>query len=107
MQTLSATKKTKTALLGTALLLISLTACQGAPKFPVKYVFETDTDNGVCGKYEIVDAAALKFKWIEDMPLTSCNGVMGFATEDVSPVMVWVRKMIKRAQEKCSNLFSK
>lgn len=82
------------------LLLICSTALLScSKKFPVQYIYEADVSSGVCGKYKITDPEKLKFEWVEDLPLSACNGMFGFATRDVSKVINWSRDRIK---ERCN-----
>lgn len=89
-------------MLKTCLTVISIfifASCSKLGKFPAKYIYEADTDNGVCGQYEIIDPKELKVKHVQDLPLKDCNGVFGFSTEDTPKVINYVRTAIKTCEE--------
>lgn len=83
-----------------AIAAISL-GCAQVPKFPVKYIWETDVRNGVCGQYEIIDPKRLQVKHIKDWDLTKCDGVFGFSTEDTPKVLDWCSDLIVLAEKNC------
>jgi len=86
----------------TALSLSLLVSCGGKlPKFPAEYIYEVDLTNKACGKYKIVNAETLQFEFIEDMPLSACNGVFGFSSDNIAPVLDWSRKAIEEAKKSC------
>lgn len=83
------------------IFLIALALGSCAQKFPAQFIYEVDLDNQVCGRYKVVDSERLTFEHDSDLPLSSCNGVFGFSSRDISPVLNWTRDAIKQAKEKC------
>lgn len=84
------------------LIALILSGCgDGAPKLNVKHVYEADLDFQVCGKYEINEKTR-KLKHIEDLPISECNGVMGFQPKDIPVFYDWIDDMIAWAKKKCS-----
>lgn len=53
------------------------------PKAPaISYIYEIDTDTPACAKYEVVSQHPVKVKYLEDLPLESCNGHMAVTNQD-------------------------
>lgn len=70
--------------------LILLAGCNGLPKFPVKEIREIDVKNGVCGIYKIeVTSNKPKYTWIKDVPLSECDGTLGFSPADYKRAENW------------------
>lgn len=80
--------------------LISLSGCASLKPFPAKYIYEVDTTYDVCGKYVIVDPESLQIDYVDDLPMTACDGVFGFSAEDMPKVLDWSEEAIKKAKEK-------
>jgi hypothetical protein len=78
-----------------ALSLFFLVGCATVEPFPAKYVYELDTDNFVCVKYEIVNLENLTFKYVDTQNLLQCNGVFGFKSDDTGKVMSYTRRRIQ------------
>lgn len=83
------------------LIAIAASACQGAPKFPVTTVWETDIENGVCGEYQVVDFENMKVRHVKDWPLIRCDGVFGFSTRDIPKVLRWGEQTQNYAKDHC------
>ena len=81
---------------------LSLSACAGLKPFPVKYVYEVDTKNKICGQYQITQVRPkLQFKHVKDLPLDVCNGVFGFATGEIAKVLDWADEAAGYAEQRC------
>lgn len=80
-----------------------LVACQGAPKFPTKTMWEVDTVNRVCGEYLITDPVNFKYQFVKDWPLDKCDGVFGFSTEDTPKIISWLKAIKKYYEQTCNN----
>lgn len=80
------------------LMALALVSC-GDP-FPAKFMYEIDIKNQTCGVYKIIDEERVLVEHFEDRPLSACDGVFGFSTEDTPKVMNWTRDVIKDAKEK-------
>ena len=87
----------------TALVLSFFVAGCGKklPEFPARFIYEVDIQNKVCGKYKIVDPENLQVDFVEDLPLSECNGVFGFASTDIAPVLDWSRFAIEEMKKAC------
>lgn len=84
----------------TALALSLLVSCNGnVPKFPAEFIYEADLQNKICGKYKVVNPETLQFEHVEDLPLSECNGVFGFSSTEIAPVLDWSRKMIQELKK--------
>lgn len=92
------------ALIKSLKLLICLTVlngCAGLKKFPADKLYEVDFKNQVCGEYKMVDFEKLLFEHTADLPLSACDGVFGFPSNKISPVLNWGRDAIVYGKEKC------
>lgn len=83
------------------LMAISLSACASLPKFPTDYVYEVDIANKVCGRYKITNYQTLQFAHDKDLPLSACDGVFGFSSDKISPVLNWARDRAIEVQLRC------
>jgi len=71
-------------------LSLFIVACSGGdfPKFPqIEYVYEIDTDNKACAQFLVVSLDPFKLKYDKDLPIESCNGLMGLKPGDVQKIM--------------------
>lgn len=59
-----------------------LVGCKSLNNAPIKNLYVIDLDNGVCSKRIVTDKATLASKWVEDMPLDQCDGVIGMKAEE-------------------------
>ena len=64
------------------LSVLMLSGCKGLNDAPVKYLRVVDTRHNVCSLRQIVDKNTLSSKWIQDMPLEKCDGVIGLSSQD-------------------------
>ncbi len=83
------------------LTVLSLTSCTGLKPFPAKYIYEIDLKNGVCGKYSIIDPQQLLFEHVSDLPLSACDGVFGFSSDQIGLVFDWSKTAIEKFNERC------
>lgn len=63
-------------------LLISLSGCKSINDAPIKYVYVVDTDHDVCSQRLVTDKTNLGSKWVQDLPLSYCDGVIGLTHND-------------------------
>lgn len=85
-----------------AISFLILGGCSGQlPKFPADFIYEVDVQNKVCGKYPIIDHENLKVGDPTELPLSECNGVFGFASTDIAPVLDWSENAIEKAKKAC------
>lgn len=63
-------------------LFLGLSGCKSLNNAPIKHLYVIDLDNGVCSKRIVTDKATLASKWVEDMPLDQCDGVIGMKAEE-------------------------
>lgn len=89
----------KTYLILTSVFLLS--ACQIVPQYPDHLVYDIDLDNKVCGEYVIVNKDALTFRWVRDLPLSSCNGNFALKPKDLSRIKNWSKDARKAIETKC------
>lgn len=59
-----------------------LVGCKSLNNAPIKHLYVIDLDNGVCSKRIVTDKATLASKWLEDMPVDQCDGVIGMKAEE-------------------------
>ena len=45
-------------------------------------VYEIDVVQGVCGRHKILSFTPFKTKWVEDLPLSSCDGYFALSPRD-------------------------
>ncbi len=86
---------------GFALLVIYLMGCAGLRPFPEKYIYEFDPKEPICGQYQIVDEANLKYEWVRDIPFKQCPAIFGFTSKQIPNVLNWGRDAKVYAQEHC------
>jgi hypothetical protein len=44
----------------------------------------------VCSKWEIIDKKQMIVKWVEDRPLSTCDGYVAIALEDYPKLKQWL-----------------
>lgn len=82
-------------------LATTLVSCAGLKKFPADNIYEVDIANKACGEYKIVDYERLLFEHVRDLPLSACEGVFGFSSKQIAPVMNWSRDAIIFVKQNC------
>lgn len=45
------------------------------------FLYDVDVAHQLCGKYRILSARDFKFQWIEDLPLSACDGFFAVSPE--------------------------
>lgn len=81
-------------------IVLALSACQSAPKFPVTDFYEYDPDLNTCGLYKLVDFDRIQFDHVKDMALADCPALFGFTSMDTPKVLEWAAKMIEYSKRK-------
>ena len=66
-------------LIWTAAVLIG---CRALNDAPISHLYVIDTDHQVCSKRIIVDKNTLASKWVEDMPIEKCDGIVGLSAQE-------------------------
>lgn len=74
-----------------SIFIIVLSACGNIPKFPVDELREIDVKNNVCGiwKLEVKSSGKPLKKWIKDLPLSACDGTIGFSPVNYKKAENW------------------
>lgn len=73
-----------------ALTSILLTGClQSEP--PITTLYVVDTQHQICSIREITDSKLMTSKWIEDKPLTACDGVVGLSMLEFLKLKAWLK----------------
>lgn len=76
-------------LLRHCLIVLGLSACAGAPKFPEAFIYEFDPKEPVCAEYKITDVENFKYIWVRDIPFAQCPAIFGFTPVQVPNVFNW------------------
>lgn len=63
------------------------------------YIYDIDVDHGVCGKNQVVSYNPFRVKWIEDLPLSKCNGFFAMSPEDQQKVSACVQESITECKK--------
>lgn len=94
------------------LLIVTISGCAGAPKFPKIPVWETAyfENQWYCGEYEVRDGVKsvkdIKFDPVKDHGINQCHGVFGFKGKDFPAVLDWMEateKFYKDKLKKCES----
>lgn len=91
------------------LLLLSSCANQIFPEFPPQVGFQrvviVKNDKAHCLIFEIVSKFPYKIKYIEEVPLSQCDGLGGFLPKEMQAITAWmddVHVWAKDREESCS-----
>jgi hypothetical protein len=72
------------------LLASLLTGCiQTDP--PITTLYVIDVQHQVCSIRQITDTKLLTSKWIEDRPLSACDGVVGLSMLEFLKLKAWLK----------------
>ena len=77
------------------LLTVSSLSCQtfkSADDFPAKYYYEVDLKNKFCGRWEILNGKTVNAFNDNNMPMSECDGVIGFKYDEFAKVQRWIRR---------------
>lgn len=74
----------------TSLLLFTL-GCRTLDNAPITHLYVVDTDHHVCSKREITDKKTLASRWVEDMPLEACDGVVGLDAKEFRDLRTYLK----------------
>lgn len=93
-----------------AISALSVLGCQGFPKYPDRPVYRPLISRNVCLKFLLVKSDTISFvcekgedgKCIQ-LPLSECDGVIGYKAEDVPVMNDWAREVIKYADKHCKS----
>jgi hypothetical protein len=57
----------------------------------VKQVLALDAQHGVCGVYSVTmpSSGKPKYTWVKDIPLSECDGMLGFSPVDYKRAENW------------------
>jgi len=50
------------------------------------HIYDIDLVHGVCGKNKVVTIQPFKTVWVEDLPISQCDGFFAMAPEDTQRV---------------------
>lgn len=54
-----------------------LVGCKTLNDAPITHLYVIDLDHAICSKRIITDKNTLSSRWVEDMPIEKCDGVVG------------------------------
>lgn len=71
--------------------LLFLSGCKTLNNAPISELFVIDTDNGVCSRRQITDKTTLSSKWVEDMELHNCDGIIGLSPKEFRDLRTYMK----------------
>lgn len=84
------------------LFFLLLIGCNGQlDPFPADYIFVANPDTLTCSKHEIIKKDPVTVDDGVEIPWSECPHTFGFASEDVGPVMNWIRNSQEEAKKRC------
>jgi uncharacterized protein YceK len=83
-----------------ACLIALLSGCASCLKdFEQKNsMYEIDVQHQICGRYQIVDPLLSKYVWIEDLPLSACDGFFALRPDGLQAAVRCAAKSAKECQ---------
>jgi len=58
---------------------------------PITHLYVIDTDNKVCAKRLITDKSTLSSRWVEDLPLETCDGNVSLTPNEFLDLRTYLR----------------
>jgi hypothetical protein len=87
---------------------LSIIGCAGFPKYPARPVYRPLISRNVCLKFNVVKSDTISFSCEKgpdgkcvQLPLSECDGIIGYKAEDVPIMNDWGRDVIKYADKHC------
>jgi hypothetical protein len=62
--------------------LLSLAGCKTINEAPITTFYVIDVDHNICSKRLITDKSTLASKWLADLPLETCDGIIGLSSKE-------------------------
>lgn len=86
----------------TLLMVASLSGCKkGLPDFPANFIYVANPDTLTCSRHEIIKKDPVTVDDGVEIPWSECPHTFGFASDDVGPVMNWIRNSQEEAKKRC------
>jgi hypothetical protein len=60
-------------------------------KAPINHLYVLDLQNSVCSKRVITDKNTLASRWVEDMPLQSCDGFVALSAKEFLDLRTYLK----------------
>lgn len=75
------------------LLLVSLLlpGCKYLKDAPVDFIYVIDTDHEICAKRKITNKETLASQWVEDLPLSECDGNVSLTMKDFLNLRTYIK----------------
>lgn len=84
------------------LIIASLVGCKdGLPEFPASFIYVAKPETLECSKHEIIKKDPITVDKGVFIPWNECPHVFGFSSNDVAPVMDWMRNAQEEAKKRC------
>ena len=84
------------------LIISSVIGCNsGLAPFPADFIYVANPDSLTCSKHEIINKDPVTVGDGIDVPWNECPHVFGFKSDDVGPVMDWIRTSQEIAKKRC------
>lgn len=73
------------------LIVLMMVGCLNVNDAPISTLYVIDTDNHICSKRIITDKSTLASRWVEDMPIEKCDGVVGLSAKEFMNLRTYMK----------------
>lgn len=74
-----------------SLISLSLSGCLTMQNAPISKLYVVDTKNGKCAERVITDKYSLASRWVQDLPLESCNGNISLTAKEFLDLRTYLK----------------
>lgn len=73
------------------LFILSALGCKTVNDAPITYLYIIDVQHNICSKRIITDKNTLSSRWVEDLPLNSCDGNVSLSMQEFLNLRTYMR----------------
>lgn len=74
------------------LVVLLMFGCRSLNDAPISTLYVIDLKNEVCSKREITNKNTLASRWIKDMSLSECDGIIGLSPKEFMDLRTYMKE---------------